>query len=156
MGVNRGTSWTAVAAVLLGCAAGLQAAQSAGTTRGTTRIWIDAEAPARLRPGACLHGPDEPAAERRRRAEAVAYVRALQAAQTAYFGRNARYAHVSELAGLGGVPRGFVLQHAAAGNSYMLSLKDQQDACGFTLYADHAGTIYAAAPLAGDDPAVGN
>lgn len=130
-------------------AGGAVAAQDAQAERpqGTVQILIDAELARPARPNACLHGADEAGAEARRRTGALRYVESLNAAQAAFFDRTAGYAQFSELAGLGGVPAGFVLQHAAAGNSYLFSLKDQQDPCGYTLYSDHAGVTYEAAPL---------
>jgi hypothetical protein len=96
--------------------------------------------------GACLHDADESPVQRNRRYEAIRYVQALMAAQGEFSSANGRYAQFSELRGLG-VPFGFVLLHAATANSYLLSLKDQNDPCGYALYSDHGSTIYAAEPL---------
>jgi hypothetical protein len=96
--------------------------------------------------GACLHDANESLVQRNRRYEAIRYVQALMAAQGEFSSANGRYAQFSELRGLG-VPFGFVLHHAATANSYLLSLKDQNDPCGYALYSDHGSTIYVAEPL---------
>lgn len=141
--------WLLAATLAMAAGAGTMLAQqpTAEPSRGTTQIWVRAELARPARPNACLHGPDESGAEAARRVAATAYVRALNTLQGEFFERQTRYAHLSELVGLGGLPMGFVLQHAEAGNSYLFSLKDQRDPCGYTLYSDHSRVVYAAAPV---------
>ena len=142
------------AVAMVGAFASLRAQQTDTTPRGVTQIWIPADRPRPLRPNACLHGDDEPPAEAARRRDAGAYVQRINAAQAAFFDRQSRYADIGELGPMGGVPWGFALHHASAGVSYLLSLKDQHDPCGYALYSDHSRVIYAATPLRTLDPAL--
>ena len=91
---------------------------------------------------ACLHGPDETAGEKTRRGQALTYVRVINTAQTAFAGRNRRYAHFDELQDVQQAPPGFALQHAADSNGYLFSVKDTADPCGFALFSDQKGIIY--------------
>jgi hypothetical protein len=135
------------AVVMCGAFASLRAQQPDSKPGGIAQVWIQADLARPARPNACLHGDDESRPEAERRREAAVYVQRIIVAQAAFFERRNRYADIGELGSMGGVPRGFVLQHASARVSYLLSLKDEQDPCGYALYSDHTRVIYAATPL---------
>jgi hypothetical protein len=99
----------------------------------------------------CLHGDDEPEAQRRRRGLAIAYLRAVVDAQRAFAAGSGRYAQLSELTQLPFFPAGWQVQVTAAPNNYTASVKDNSDACGYGLYADHLGALYSLSPLREQD-----
>ena len=58
-----------------------------------------------------------------------------------------RYLPFDELRDLPSTPDGFRLQFHISGATYMFSLKDTRDRCGFAVYSDEDGLIYEALPL---------
>ena len=98
-------------------------------------------------PGAaCLHGPDETAAQAQRRREALRAVRHVNTAEAMGLEKAKRYVPLSQVPGVP-VPPGFALSLVTDNKGYMLAAKDVQDACGFAYFSDETGLIYEAQPL---------
>jgi hypothetical protein len=94
----------------------------------------------------CLHGPNETAAERTRREQAVIYAQRLNAAEQFSFPAGGTYRRPEELLTLPPLPPGFLLQFHTDGRSYVFSLKDGRDPCRFAIFSDQQGYLYAAVP----------
>jgi hypothetical protein len=45
------------------------------------------------------------------------------------------------------VPDGFRLRHQTDGESYLLSLKDETDACRYAVFSDQDGILYEKTPM---------
>jgi len=86
----------------------------------------------------CLHGSNESPAEKVRRDGAVRYARAVNDAETDAK-RNGKYVPTSALTKLPEVPSGFRVQLTTDSTTYMLSMKDTLDLCGFALFSDQQG-----------------
>ena len=106
----------------------------------------------------CLHGANETAGERTRREQAIQFARQLNAAEKfAATGigperqyrpptEQRRYRPLNELPNLPRVPAGFVTKLQTDGASYTFSLKDSRDSCGFAVFSDQEGDVYASMP----------
>ncbi len=97
----------------------------------------------------CLHGPNETLNERTRRDQAIQFARQVNAAERfANLGLNPerRYRPLNELPNLPRVPAGFVPRLLTDGAGYTLSLKDSRDPCGFAVFSNEDGDVYAAVP----------
>jgi hypothetical protein len=97
----------------------------------------------------CLHGPNETAGERTRRDQAIQFARQVNAAEkfaTLGIGPQRRYRPLDELPNLPRVPAGFVLRLHTDGAGYTFSLKDSRDPCGFAVFSDQEGDVYASMP----------
>jgi hypothetical protein len=96
----------------------------------------------------CLHGRDESARNRDRRVHAWTFMREIQAQET--YARRTVRTYVSDIRITGDkqftLPDGFTSQIVASGTAYAASLKDMLDPCGFALFSDQQGTIYAGQP----------
>ena len=57
-----------------------------------------------------------------------------------------QYYTLTDLPQLPPVPQGFKVQLSTDGTTYVLSLKDAQDPCGFAYFSDQDGVIYTATP----------
>jgi hypothetical protein len=97
---------------------------------------------------ACLHGSNETAGERMRREQAIVFARQLNAAEQAAAGLAARqgYRPLNELPNVPRIPTGFALKLQTDGTGYTFSLKDTRDPCGFAVFSDQDGDVYAATP----------
>jgi hypothetical protein len=95
----------------------------------------------------CLHGRPERAADRIRREQAVALLKALNNAEGQALQQNRRFSPLSELRNLPPTPGGFRLRFYLNDAGYLASLKDERDPCYFGLFSDEAGFIYSDAPF---------
>jgi hypothetical protein len=112
----------------------------------------------------CLHTNTETPDERQRRSDAVAALRALNTAQMMNRSTAQRFVDFQELVAsaawatmnpsgrLSSVPGtdllpGFVLHLTTDGVKYSISLKDKTDPCGFTVYTNDLGVIFAGYPI---------
>ena len=84
------------------------------------------------------------AASRVRRDAAIAYLAAVNSAQTQRQNQVGRYAPLNELTNVPSTPVGFVPKLLIDRWSYIVSLKDYFDVCGFALFSDERGVIYEA------------
>ena len=96
--------------------------------------------------GPCLHGAGEYPSQRTRRIEAMAYLSHVNAAQARVRRDGGSFAPLSSL-GLAAAPVGFVPRLTFDQWNYQISLKDVLDSCGFALFSDQDGVIYAAQPV---------
>jgi hypothetical protein len=96
----------------------------------------------------CLHGPDESASERARREAAIEFAAEVNAAEGAAQRARGTYVALTDAVALGRVPLGFVPRLTFDRWSYVLSLKDLFDPCGFALFSDQDGQIYEGRPVA--------
>lgn len=95
----------------------------------------------------CLHGPDASEADRARRHAAITFVQQINAAEAqAYRNRGTSVALIDAVK-MADVPFGFVPRLVFERLTYMVSLKDSLDPCGFSLLSDQDGMIYEARPL---------
>jgi hypothetical protein len=100
----------------------------------------------------CLHGPNETPGERIRREQAIQFARQVNAAEKIPGPwidpqrPQRRYRPLNELPNLPRVPAGFVVKLQTDGASYTFSLKDSRDACGFAVFSDQEGDVYASMP----------
>ena len=90
----------------------------------------------------CLHGPDETAANRARRQQAVQYAAKVNAAEGRSVPRLQKYRPLNELANLPPLPAGFDIQFYTDGLTYTFSLKDTRDACHYAIFSDQDQGIY--------------
>jgi len=95
----------------------------------------------------CLHGRPERAADRSRREQAVAVLKALNNAEGQALQQGRRFRALSELPNLPPNPDGFQLRFYLSDAGYLASLKDERDPCYFGLFSDEAGFIYSDAPF---------
>ncbi len=127
---HRTTAGVVVALLLLAAARSSVAVPAAG-----------AQAPA------CLHGDGETPIEMARRRAAVAFMRAVNTAQSRVYAAAKTYRAMSELPNLPAVPEGFTALLAATADVYAAAVKDTRDPCGFALFSDQTGLIYSGRPL---------
>ena len=95
----------------------------------------------------CLHKDGESTAERIRRDDAVRYLVTIIAAQTRAQLSDGRYLALTEIGNARTAPFGFVPRIVVDRWSYIVSLKDLFDSCGFTLFTDEHGVIYESHPV---------
>ena len=105
----------------------------------------------------CLHGPNEPAAEKARRVAALRLAREINTAQLGFFGSKRRYGNLQEIessmAASAETPwvwtkaDGFELKLVVAADAYALALADRKDPCGMGYWSDAAGVIVEAYPV---------
>ncbi len=96
----------------------------------------------------CLHGTNETAGERIRREQAIAFAHQLNAIEKFArrgIGSARRYRSLEELR-VPKIPAGFTLKLQTDGLGYLFSLKDTRDPCGFAVFSDQDGDVYAATP----------
>lgn len=97
----------------------------------------------------CLHGSNETAGERMRREQAITFARQLNAAEkfaALGIGPQRPYRPLQELPNVSRIPAGFTLKLQTDGAGYIFSLKDTRDPCGFAVFSDQDGDVYAAMP----------
>lgn len=80
----------------------------------------------------------------RRREAAFEYISAVNSAQALVQKRGGRYSSLNELTNVPSAPVGFVPKLLADRWSYVVSVKDYFDACGYALFSDERGVIYEA------------
>lgn len=95
----------------------------------------------------CLHGPDESEAEQARRRAAVAFLQQVNAAQARIQRERGTFVPLVDAVSLGAVPVGFVPRLVFDRWSYVVTLKDALDPCGFALVSDQDGLVYEARPV---------
>jgi hypothetical protein len=103
----------------------------------------------------CLHGQDEQPADRARREQAVRVARQINRAENTASLRGPSqprsYVPLDDprIASIGipPAPDGFKLRFYTDSESYAFSLKDARDRCGFAVFSDQDGRIYAALPM---------
>lgn len=98
-------------------------------------------------PPECLHGPSESADQQARRAAALQFARQLNTFEAAGKNQAQRYYAIEDLPGLPPLPTGFKAGMSTDGASYVFSIKDTLDACGFAFFSDQDGVIYTATPI---------
>ena len=84
------------------------------------------------------------AASRMRRDAAIGYLSAVNSAQMLRQNQGGKYAPLDELTNMPSAPVGFVPKLLIDRWSYIVSLKDYFDVCGFALFSDERGVIYEA------------
>jgi len=84
------------------------------------------------------------AASRVRRDAALAYLSAVNSAQMQQQRQGGKYAPLNELTNIPSAPVGFVPKLLIDRWSYIVTLKDYFDVCGFALFSDERGVIYEA------------
>ena len=88
----------------------------------------------------------EAAAQRARRDDAVQYLIAINTAQARSQSESGRFVALGDLQALPSTPVGFIPKLLNDHWSYIVSLKDYFDACGFALFSDERGVIYESHP----------
>lgn len=89
----------------------------------------------------CRH--EQPsAADKARRAGAVALARAINAAQMDSLRRARKYEPVANLSNLPPTPDGFKLDLYVSEAGYIFSIKDTLDPCSFAVFSDASGLLY--------------
>jgi hypothetical protein len=91
---------------------------------------------------ACLHGQDEPAAQRDRRVQALRITRQINTLENAGRGQARQYQALNALPNVSAPPQGFAVHFATDGSSYAFSVKDTLDPCAFAYFSDETGVIY--------------
>ena len=88
----------------------------------------------------------ESADQRARRDDAVQYLIAINTVQARSQSERGRFVALSDMQGLPSTPVGFIPKLLQDQWSYIVSLKDYFDACGFALFSDERGVIYESHP----------
>jgi hypothetical protein len=97
----------------------------------------------------CLHqGGPERQADRVRREQAIALMKAINVAQGQALQQTRNFKPLSELSGLPGTPDGFRLRMYVNDGGYVASLKDSRDPCYFGIFSDESAFVYTNSPLA--------
>jgi hypothetical protein len=95
----------------------------------------------------CLHGNPERQADRVRRDQAVALMKALTASEREALQQTRSFKPLAELAGLPATPDGFRLRMFVNDAGYVASLKDERDPCYFGIFSDESGFAYINSPI---------
>jgi hypothetical protein len=103
----------------------------------------------------CLHGSEEQAVDRARREQAVRVARQINRAENmaSLRGPSQPRSYVPlddpRIAsnGIPAAPDGFKLRFYTDTESYAFSLKDARDRCGFAVFSDQDGRVYAGQPM---------
>jgi hypothetical protein len=116
----------------------------------TVRLLICAMAMLMTTPSAraqeCPPGGADAAEGRARREAAIEYIMAINRSQNRAQKQGGKYESLNELSGVPSAPVGLIPKLLFDQWSYMVSLKDYFDACGFALFSDERGVIYEAHP----------
>ena len=99
----------------------------------------------------CLHDQLETQANRTRRDKAIELAAEINRAQgfARRFGPRpgqGAYKRLDELSALPDTPEGFRLQFHTDGTTYLFSIKDTRDPCGYAVFSDQSLDIYEAVP----------
>jgi hypothetical protein len=110
--------------------------------------WALASAQVPVPRAQCLHERGESSGERSRRQRAIQFAQLVNRAQLLFGGPSgrARYRAFEDLANVPAVPDGFRLQFHTNGTTYSLTLKDERDPCGYSIFSDQDSLIYEAMP----------
>ena len=84
--------------------------------------------------------------QRARRDDAVQYLIAINTAQSRSQSEGGRFVALGDIRDLPSTPVGFIPKLLHDQWSYIVSLKDYFDACGFALFSDERGVIYQSHP----------
>jgi len=95
----------------------------------------------------CLHGNPERQADRSRREQAVAVMKAITASEGQALQQTRNFKPLAELSGLPATPDGFRLRLFVNDAGYLASLKDERDPCYFGVFADESGFVYSNSPI---------
>jgi hypothetical protein len=95
----------------------------------------------------CVPGTSPTAQQRARRQAAIRFVQEINSAQTRAHAERGRYVPLAEVATAASAPVGFVPRMTVGEWSYVLSVQDLFDPCGFSLFSDQEGKIYEARPI---------
>lgn len=95
----------------------------------------------------CLHGRPERLEDGARREQAVALMKAINAAEGQALQQTRTFKPLSELAGLPETPDGFRLRMYVSDAGYAASLKDTRDPCYFGSFSDESGFVYTDSPI---------
>jgi hypothetical protein len=104
---------------------------------------------AQLPPGpgmACRHDAGSLPADRTRREQARALLRAINTAEGRTAQATRQYAPLAKLPNLPPPPVGFELRFYTDGNGYIVSLKDSRDPCHYGVFSDEDGRLYEMTP----------
>jgi hypothetical protein len=93
-----------------------------------------------------LHGESERPDQSVRRQEALKTAQQINTAEQSNIARGLRIYRAFDRLGVPGPPAGFQLQMNVGETSYMFSLKDTIDPCGFAIFSDQSERIYATTP----------
>jgi len=97
----------------------------------------------------CLHqGGPERQADRVRREQAIALMKAITLAQGQALQQTRNFKPLSDLSGLPATPDGFRLRMYVNDGGYVASLKDNRDPCYFGIFSDESAFVYTNSPLA--------
>jgi hypothetical protein len=88
----------------------------------------------------------DPLDQRVRRDDAFQYLIAINTAQARSQSESGKFVAVGDIRGLPSTPVGFIPKLLHDRWSYIVSLKDYIDACGFALFSDERGVIYQSHP----------
>jgi hypothetical protein len=95
---------------------------------------------------ACLHGPDETAAEKQRRGQAVLLSRQIHTQEQRTRASGRQFVPLSSLSSLPSAA-GFEVTLVTDGTMYAFAVKDTLDPCGLAFFSDQKGLIYEGKPL---------
>jgi len=98
----------------------------------------------------CLHGQDEARDQIARRQRALAATRQINNMEASTFGGTRAYQPLAQMAPvsiLEAMLEGFRVHLATDGATYLFSIKDVLDPCGFACFSDEGGIIYTAQPI---------
>ncbi len=102
--------------------------------------------PANVHAQECLHTSNESSDQQARRQAAVEYLTQLNLAQMKSHQDRGRFLALNETPRADSIPVGFVVRLVVDQWSYLVSLQDFFDPCGFTLFTSDRGVIYGAYP----------
>ena len=94
----------------------------------------------------CLVTNVESPAQEARRDDAVQYLTAINTAQARSQSEGGTFVALGDMRGLPSMPVGFIPKLLYDRWSYLVSLKDYFDSCGFALFSDERGVIYHSHP----------
>jgi hypothetical protein len=94
----------------------------------------------------CRDDAESLPADRARREEARALLRAINAAEGRAAQATRQYLPLAKLPGLPPVPSGFELRLYTDGNGYIASAKDSRDPCHYGVFSDEDGRLYEMTP----------
>ena len=95
---------------------------------------------------ACRHDAAALPADRIRRNDARALLRAINTAEGRAAETTRQYLPLAKLPNLPAVPQGFELRFYTDGNGYIASLKDSRDPCHYGVFSDEDGLMYEMTP----------
>jgi hypothetical protein len=94
----------------------------------------------------CRHDEASVPADRIRREQARALLRAINTAEGRAAQATRQYVPLAKLPNLPAAPAGFELRLYTDGNGYLVSLKDSRDPCHYGVFSDEDGRLYEMSP----------